>query len=66
MKRRTPVNVGASVRARLLKVSKGRHEDFTLMLLPCPEDVAATIVFLCSAANRTITGDIVRASGERP
>ena len=34
--------------------------------LPCPEDMATTIVFLCSAANRTITGEIVRASGGRP
>jgi predicted nucleotidyltransferase component of viral defense system len=33
MKGKTPVNVGASVRARLLKVSKERHEDFTLMLM---------------------------------
>lgn len=33
MKRKTPVNVGASVRARLLKESKTRHEDFTLILM---------------------------------
>jgi hypothetical protein len=33
MKGKTPINVGASVRARLLKVSKERHEDFTLMLM---------------------------------
>ena len=33
MKGKTPVNVGASVRARLLKVSKERREDFTLMLM---------------------------------
>lgn len=33
MKGKTPANVGASVRARLLKVSKERHEDFTLMLM---------------------------------
>lgn len=33
MKRKTPANVGASVRARLLKVSKGRREDFTLTLM---------------------------------
>jgi predicted nucleotidyltransferase component of viral defense system len=33
MKRKTPVNVGASVRARLLKVSKERREDFTLTLM---------------------------------
>jgi hypothetical protein len=33
MKGTSPVNVGASVRARLLKVSKERHEDFTLRLM---------------------------------
>jgi 3-oxoacyl-[acyl-carrier protein] reductase len=34
--------------------------------LPRPEDVASTIVFLASAANTTMTGEIVRASGGRP
>jgi len=33
MTRKTPVNVAASVRARLLKVSKERREDFTLTLV---------------------------------
>lgn len=33
MKGKTPINVGASVRARLLRVSKERQEDFTLMLM---------------------------------
>lgn len=33
MKRKTPVNVAASMRARLLKVSKERREDFTLTLM---------------------------------
>lgn len=33
MKRKTPVNIAASVRARLLKVSKERREDFTLTLM---------------------------------
>jgi len=33
MTRKTPVNVAASVRARLLKVSKERREDFTLTLM---------------------------------
>ncbi len=37
-----------------------------LRRVPSPEDVAATIVFLSSAANRTMTGEIVRASGGRP
>ena len=33
MTRKAPVNVAASVRARLLKVSKERQEDFTLTLM---------------------------------
>ena len=33
MTRKTPVNVAASVRARLLKVSKELREDFTLTLV---------------------------------
>ena len=33
MTRKTPVNIAASVRARLLKVSKERREDFTLTLM---------------------------------
>lgn len=33
MTRRTPVNVAASVRARLLKLAKERREDFTLTLM---------------------------------
>lgn len=33
MKRKAPVNVAASVKARLLKVSKERREDFTLTLM---------------------------------
>jgi hypothetical protein len=33
MKRKTPANIAASVRARLLKVAKERREDFTLTLM---------------------------------
>ncbi len=33
MTRKGPVNVAASVRARLPKVSKERREDFTLTLM---------------------------------
>jgi hypothetical protein len=33
MTRKTPINVAASVRARLLTLSKERHEDFTLTLV---------------------------------
>ena len=39
MKRKTPVNVSASVRARLLKVSKERREDSTLTLMNCAAEV---------------------------
>jgi 3-oxoacyl-[acyl-carrier protein] reductase len=34
--------------------------------LPDPDDVAALVVFLASAANKAITGEVVRASGGRP
>jgi 3-oxoacyl-[acyl-carrier protein] reductase len=33
--------------------------------LSTPEDVAATIVYLCSAANGNITGDVVHVAGGR-
>jgi len=28
-----------------------------------PDEVAPTVVFLCSAANTAVTGEIIRASG---
>jgi 3-oxoacyl-[acyl-carrier protein] reductase len=34
-----------------------------LRRLPTPSDVAPTVVFLASAANTTVTGEIIRASG---
>lgn len=34
--------------------------------LPEPDDVAAVVTFLASAANKAITGEVVRASGGRP
>jgi predicted nucleotidyltransferase component of viral defense system len=49
MKRKTLVNVGASVRARLLKVSKERHEDFTLMLM---NYAAERFLYRLSRSNR--------------
>jgi len=49
MKGKTPVNVGASVRARLLKVSKERHEDFTLMLM---NYAAERFLYRLSRSNR--------------
>jgi 3-oxoacyl-[acyl-carrier protein] reductase len=33
--------------------------------LPEPDDVAVLITFLASAANKAITGEVVRASGGR-
>lgn len=49
MKGKTPVNVGASVRARLLKMSKERHEDFTLMLM---NYAAERFLYRLSLSNR--------------
>ena len=49
MKGKGPVNVGASVRARLLKVSKERHEDFTLILM---NYAAERFLFRLSRSNR--------------
>jgi 3-oxoacyl-[acyl-carrier protein] reductase len=46
----------AAVREQLARASPIRR------LLP-PEEVAPTIVFLCSAANAAVTGEVVRASG---
>jgi 3-oxoacyl-[acyl-carrier protein] reductase len=31
--------------------------------LSAPEDVARAVVFLCSAANGNITGEIIRVTG---
>lgn len=49
MKRKTPANVGASVRARLLKASKTRHEDFTLILM---NYAAERFLYRLSRSNR--------------
>jgi 3-oxoacyl-[acyl-carrier protein] reductase len=46
----------AAVREQMEKASPIRR------LLP-PEEVVPTIVFLCSAANTAVTGEIIRASG---
>lgn len=42
-----------------------KARELPLGRLPRPEEVAATIVFLTSAMNTTITGEDVRASGGR-
>ena len=43
-----------------------KARELPIRRLPRPEEVAATIVFLASAMNTTVTGEDVRASGGRP
>jgi 3-oxoacyl-[acyl-carrier protein] reductase len=43
---------------------RGKH--YAIGRLLGPEEVAPTIVFLCSALNVAITGEIIRASGGQP
>jgi 3-oxoacyl-[acyl-carrier protein] reductase len=43
-----------------------RGKAYAVGRLLGPEEVAPTIVFLCSASNTAVTGEIVRASGGRP
>ncbi|WP_437748083.1 SDR family oxidoreductase [Sorangium sp. So ce1504] len=43
-----------------------RGKTYPVGRLLRPEEVAPTIVFLCSAANNAVTGEIARASGGRP
>ena len=38
-------------------------EFLPLRRLPCPDEVATAIVYLCSGANTAITGEIVRVGG---
>jgi 3-oxoacyl-[acyl-carrier protein] reductase len=63
------VMVGATLTDRVARLPAARLERLRRTLptrrLPSPDDVAATIVFLSSAANRAITGEIVRSSGGR-
>lgn len=56
---RVTANLGERLLARQAAVLPTRR-------LPDPDDVAALVVFLASAANRAITGEVVRASGGRP
>jgi NAD(P)-dependent dehydrogenase (short-subunit alcohol dehydrogenase family) len=53
---RNTENIPAAIRDQVAQASPIRR------LLP-PEEVAPTIVFLCSAANTAVTGEIIRASG---
>jgi len=52
--------VKTSMSARLLKQAASSSP---LRRLPAPEEVASTIVFLASAANTTINGEILLSSG---
>ncbi|WNG16947.1 SDR family NAD(P)-dependent oxidoreductase [Cystobacter fuscus] len=47
-------------------VQEQRGKAYAIGRLLQPEEVAPTIVFLCSSANTAVTGEIVRASGGRP
>ena len=48
------------------QVKEQRGKAYAVGRLLPPEEVAPTIVFLCSALNTAVTGEIVRASGGRP
>jgi 3-oxoacyl-[acyl-carrier protein] reductase len=52
---------------RLSHAARRQREEASPIrrLLP-PEEVPPTIVFLCSAANTAVTGEMIRASGGRP
>jgi 3-oxoacyl-[acyl-carrier protein] reductase len=43
-----------------------RGNPYPIGRLLGPEEVAPTIVFLCSSANTAVTGEIIRVSGGRP
>lgn len=43
-----------------------RGAGYPIKRLLGPEEVAPTVVFLCSALNTAVTGEIIRASGGRP
>jgi NAD(P)-dependent dehydrogenase (short-subunit alcohol dehydrogenase family) len=47
-------------------VQEQRGKAYPVARLLPPEEVAPTIVFLCSSANTAVTGETVRASGGRP
>lgn len=47
-------------------VAEQRAKAYPVRRLLPPEEVAPTIVFLCSGLNTAVTGEIVRASGGRP
>ena len=61
---------GATLTERVNTYMSAEHLTRQAQLLPIrrvptPEDVAATVVYLGSAANTVLTGEVVRASGGR-
>lgn len=47
-------------------IREQREKAYPIRRLLPPEEVAPTIVFLCSGLNTAVTGEIIRASGGRP
>lgn len=62
---------GATLTKRIVDMVPPDHLDkrassYAIGRLLPPEEVVPAIVFLCSAVNTAVTGEIVRASGGRP
>lgn len=47
-------------------IREQRENAYPIRRLLPPEEVAPTVVFLCSALNTAVTGEVIRASGGRP
>jgi NAD(P)-dependent dehydrogenase (short-subunit alcohol dehydrogenase family) len=72
-----PAGILANIVAPGLTATEGVHANFPgdalkrqargvcIRRLPRPDEVASVIVFLCSAENRVITGEVVRPTGGR-
>jgi 3-oxoacyl-[acyl-carrier protein] reductase len=59
---------GPTMTARALTVIPGAQQEALARMTPIglllgPEDVAPLIVYLCSALNTAVTGEVIRASG---
>lgn len=48
------------------EIQQQRAAGYPIKRLLPPDEVAPTVVFLCSARNTAVTGEIIRASGGRP
>ena len=62
---------GITITERMAKhvtpeLQAARAAGYPIKRLLAPDEVAPTVVFLCSGANTAVTGEIVRASGGRP